>query len=76
MPTIRVLLVSGILCAALGAGGMFPAIVGWLARGALQREGFLALEIGVVLVVGGFGIMCGALRTRRLYLQERQLSAT
>lgn len=53
---------SGILCAALGAGGMVPAVAGGLSRGALQRQEFLAVAIGLLLVVAGACIVGGVLR--------------
>lgn len=58
----RLLLVSGILCAALGVGGMVPAIVGWLGGGAMPRQGYTTLAIGLTLFLGGACILWGALR--------------
>jgi len=61
----RLLLVSGILCAALGAGGMFPAIVGWLGRGAWRQGEFAAVTVGIILVLAGLCILGGALARLR-----------
>lgn len=59
----RLLLLSGILCAALGAGAMFPAIVGWLARGELASQGSLVVGIGLAMALAGAGIGWGARRS-------------
>lgn len=60
----RLLLVSGILVAALGVGGTFPAIVGWLARGGMERQVFAVLAIGLALIVCGAGILWSAMGRR------------
>ena len=65
MLIVRLLFVSGIVCAALGAGAMFPALVGWLARGELGTQGSATVEIGLVLVVGGIGVIGSVLRRLR-----------
>ncbi len=65
MRSNRLLLVSGILCAALGAGGVFPAVIGWLARGGLQRQEGIALAVGIALMLGGASIIWSALRRPR-----------
>lgn len=65
MRSSRLLVVSGILCAALGAGSIVPAIVGWLGRVALQRQGYATMAIGSILILGGACIVWGALRRLR-----------
>jgi len=61
----RLHLVSGILSAALGVGGMFPAATGWLNQGSLSPPGYASLAIGLALMVAGACIVWGALRGER-----------
>jgi len=61
----RLLLVSGILVAALGVGGTFPAIVGWLGRGGMERQGYAVLATGLALIVCGAGMIWSAIRRLR-----------
>src|SRR6476660_10174296 len=65
MRKTRLVVVSGIVCAALGAGVIFPPIAGWLGRGALQRQESAAVAIGLTLLLGGACLIWGARCTRR-----------
>ena len=53
MKSNRLFVVSGVLSAALGAGSIFPAIVGWLSRGTLQRPDFTVVATGLALMLVG-----------------------
>jgi hypothetical protein len=53
----RVLLISGVLCVALGAGGIFPVVVGWLGAGGIPRQGMVVLTVCLALIVGGIGVV-------------------
>src|SRR5262245_11771070 len=59
----RLLLMSGMLSTALGAGSMFPAIVGWLSRGAWMHGEPAAVVVGIVLVLAGL-LAIGSQRRR------------
>jgi hypothetical protein len=56
----RLFLVSGILCVALGAGWMFPIMIGCLTGSALPRDGYAAVTVGVVLTVSGVAVVLGS----------------
>jgi hypothetical protein len=62
----RLLLVSGILGVALGAGGIFPLVMGWLGGGGIPRQGVGMLAVGLALIVGGIGVVGATIgRSRR-----------
>src|SRR5262245_16703957 len=62
----RLVLVSGILAVALGAGGIFPLVASLLGGGAIPRPGTVVLAVGLALIVGGLGIVGGTIgRVRR-----------
>ena len=61
MSARSLLLVSGTLGLALGVGGSFPVIVGWLGGGGLSSLGMAALAVGIALIVVGIGIVLGSL---------------
>jgi hypothetical protein len=65
-PGNRLLVASGILCAALGTGWMLPLLIGCLAGGAFSPQGYVALAVGLVLAIGGAVIVCCSVFRRRV----------
>ncbi len=58
----RLLLVNGVLGAAMGTACMPPVIVTWLERGALEPEGYAVVALGFILVMSGMWAVCVCFR--------------
>ncbi|MDZ4405910.1 hypothetical protein [Prosthecobacter sp.] len=64
----RLLPVTGLLAASLGGAWLVPAIVVWVGRGTLDRQGGAVVVIGVVLILSGIVALWGRLRRLRFDL--------
>ncbi|HUF62425.1 MAG TPA: hypothetical protein VMN36_10155 [Verrucomicrobiales bacterium] len=49
----RLLLVSGLLAASMGAAWLIPAVAEWLSRGSLDRQDYTVSSAGLILLLGG-----------------------
>lgn len=64
----RLLPVSGLLLAALGAAWLVPAIVVWVDSSTLDRQGCAVVAVGLLLIMGGIVALWGRMNRLRFDL--------